>query len=121
MQMSMEGMRVRKVIRMTMVHCEDPPAKPVIRNSFGFEGALSWMGAAANSKGSDGPSATPRLSAAPARSGLATASAQFALRQSMMQSIARAIRGFLKRSTPVLLSIWNFASRRDSSAAYRQT
>ena len=50
MQMSMEGMRVRKVIRMTMVHCGDPPPNPVIRNSFGSDGAeRNWMGAAANS------------------------------------------------------------------------
>jgi len=59
---------------------------------------------------------------APARRGLATASAEVAPRQSTTQSIARAITAFLTPSTPsVLRSIWNSVSRADSPVACRQT
>lgn len=34
-------MRVRNVSRITIVHCAEPPPRPVIRSSFGFDGAAS--------------------------------------------------------------------------------
>ena len=68
MQMRIDGMRVRKVSRMTMVHCAEPPPSPVIRNSFGFASeAPSWIrgeatGAAVDRWGSTtGAAPTPPL------------------------------------------------------------
>ena len=40
MQIRIDGMRVRNVSRMTIVHCAEPPPSPVIRNSFGFEAVV---------------------------------------------------------------------------------
>ena len=88
MQMRIDGIRVRKVSRMRMVHCAEPPPSPVIRNSFGFVSvALSGRGEGANGAAADGWGST--IGATPAPAGKAIA--DVAAREIIRQSIARII------------------------------
>ena len=86
MQMRIDGMRVRNVSRITIVHCAEPPPSPVIRNSFGFDAVVpNRIGAEAKGAAIDPEDPTACVDPAPVLScpGDAFAAAKEIIRQSI--------------------------------------
>ena len=93
MQMRIDGMRVRNVSRMTIVHCAEPPPSPVIRNSFGFASeAPRWIGLEAKGAAVDRWGSTTGAAPTPPLPCHGTAFADVAAKEIVRQSIARMIK-----------------------------
>src|SRR5258708_16498978 len=119
MQTRMEGMRVRNVSRVTMVHSAELPPNPVTRNSFGFESVvLSWRGAYAKNVAVDREIPTRWPAPVPAPFGQDEALADPVAKHSMMQSVARMITELFKPVPPsALLYVWRSVSSPALSSA----